>query len=36
MRGVINAAMLKDRAEGRPIGANMTLDRAIARLEEHQ
>jgi hypothetical protein len=33
-RGVINAAMLKDREEGRPIDANMTLGRAVARLEE--
>jgi hypothetical protein len=33
-RGVINAAMLKDREEGRPIEANMTLGRAMARLEE--
>jgi hypothetical protein len=32
--GVINAAMLKDREEGRPIEANMTLGRAMARLEE--
>jgi hypothetical protein len=34
-RGVINAAMLKDREEGRPIDFNMTLGRAIARLEEY-
>ncbi len=34
-RGVINAAMLKDREEGRPIDAHMTLGRAMARLEEH-
>jgi hypothetical protein len=34
-RGVINAGMLKDREEGRPIDANMTLGRAIVRLEEH-
>jgi hypothetical protein len=34
-RGVVNAAMLKDREEGRPIDANMTLGRAIARLEEY-
>jgi hypothetical protein len=34
-RGVINAAMLKDREEGRPIDAHMTLSRAMARLEEH-
>jgi hypothetical protein len=31
---VINAAMLKDREEGRAIDAHMTLDRAITRLEE--
>jgi hypothetical protein len=35
-RGVINAAMLKDREEGRPIDARMTLGRAVARLEEHE
>lgn len=34
-RGVVNAAMLKDRAEGRPTDPRMTLGRAIARLEEH-
>ncbi len=34
-RGVINAAMLKDREEGRPIEAHMTLGRAVARLEGH-
>jgi hypothetical protein len=34
-RGVINAAMLKDREEGQPVDANMTLGRAIARLEAH-
>lgn len=33
-RGVINAAILKDSEEGRPIDARMTLGRAIARLEE--
>ncbi len=33
-RGVINAAMLKDREKGRPIDAHMTLGRAMARLEE--
>jgi hypothetical protein len=33
-RGVINAAMLKNREEGRQIDANMTLGRAMARLEE--
>jgi hypothetical protein len=34
-RGVINAAMLRDREEGQPIDTHMTLGRAIARLEEH-
>jgi hypothetical protein len=34
-RGVINAAMLKDREEGQPVEAHMTLRRAIARLEAH-
>jgi hypothetical protein len=34
-RGVINAAMLKDSEEGRPIDSHMTLSRAMARLEEH-
>ncbi len=34
-RGMINAAMLKDREEGRPIDAHMTLGRAMARLEEY-
>lgn len=34
-RGVINAAMLKDRAEGRTPDPRMTLGEAIARLEEH-
>jgi hypothetical protein len=33
-RGVINAAMLKDREEGQLIDAHMTPDRAITRLEE--
>jgi hypothetical protein len=33
-RGVINAAMLKDREQGRAIDAHRTLDRAITRLEE--
>jgi hypothetical protein len=33
-RGVINAAMLKDREQGRAIDAHMTIDRAITRLEE--
>jgi hypothetical protein len=32
VRGVINAAMLKDREEGRRVDSNMTLDLAIARL----
>ncbi|HEX5848896.1 MAG TPA: hypothetical protein VFY59_06835 [Rubrobacter sp.] len=32
-RGVINAAMLQDREEGQSVDAQMTLDRAIARLE---
>ena len=32
-RGVINAAMLKDREEGQPVDEHMTLGRAIARLE---
>jgi hypothetical protein len=32
VRGVINAAMLKDREEGRRVDPNMTLDLAIARL----
>jgi hypothetical protein len=35
-RGVINAAMLKDREEGRRTDARMTLGRAVARLEEHE
>jgi hypothetical protein len=33
--GVINAAMLKDREEGRPIDTYIRLGRAMARLEEH-
>jgi hypothetical protein len=32
-RGVINAAMLLDREEGQPADEQLTLDRAIARLE---
>jgi hypothetical protein len=32
-RGVINAAMLKDRQEGRPVNPGMTLSGAIARLK---
>jgi hypothetical protein len=35
IRGVIQAAMLKDREEGRTIDPGMTLDQAIARLKEH-
>jgi hypothetical protein len=34
-RGVIDAAMLRDREEGQPIDAHMTLGRAQERLEEH-
>ncbi len=34
-RGMISAAMLKDREEERPIDAHMTFGRAMARLEEH-
>jgi hypothetical protein len=34
IRGVINAAMLKDREGGRRVDPNMTLDLAIARLAE--
>jgi hypothetical protein len=34
IRGVINAARLKDRQEGRTIDPDMTLDLAIARLKE--
>lgn len=34
VRGVINAAMLKDREEGRRVDPNMTLDLAISRLTE--
>jgi len=33
-RGVISAAMLKDREEGRTVDSNMTLERAIVRLRE--
>ena len=33
-RGVINAAMLKDRQEGRPVEPHMTLEQAITRLKE--
>jgi hypothetical protein len=35
-RGVINAATLQGREEGRPIDAHMTLGIAIARLEGHK
>lgn len=34
VRGVINAAILKDRESGRTIDFDMTLERAIARLKE--
>jgi hypothetical protein len=34
VRGVINAAILKDREEGQAIDLDMTLERAIARLKE--
>jgi hypothetical protein len=34
VRGVISAAMLKDREEGRTVDPNMTLERAIVRLQE--
>jgi hypothetical protein len=34
VRGVITAAMLKDREEGRRVDPNMTLELAIARLSE--
>jgi hypothetical protein len=34
VRGVISAAMLKDREEGRIVDPNMTLKRAIVRLQE--
>lgn len=33
-RGVINAAMLKDRQEGRPVEQHMTLEQAITRLKK--
>jgi hypothetical protein len=33
VRSVINAALLKDRLEGRTMDPHMTLDRAIARLK---
>ena len=34
VRGVVNAAWLRDRQEGRGIDPNMTLDRALARVQE--
>ena len=34
VRGVTNAAMFKDREEGRRVDPNMTLERAIVRLKE--
>jgi hypothetical protein len=34
VRGVISAAMLKDREEGRTVDLNMTLQRALGRLKE--
>jgi hypothetical protein len=34
VRGVINAAMLRDQEEGRTVDPNMTLQLAIARLTE--
>jgi hypothetical protein len=34
-RGVINAAMLRDREEGQPVDPHMTLGRVSARLEKH-
>jgi hypothetical protein len=34
VRGVIHAAWLKDREEGRTVNPNMTLEPAIARLKE--
>src|SRR5215210_2181286 len=35
VRGVIQAAWLKDQEEGRTIHQDMTLDQAVARLKEH-
>jgi len=35
VRGVIQAAWLKDQEEGRTIDPDMTLDQAITRLKEH-
>jgi hypothetical protein len=34
VRGVINAAMLKDQEEGRTVNPNMTLELAVVRLRE--
>ncbi len=34
VRSVVNAAWLKDRQEGQSIDPNVTLDRALARLQE--
>jgi hypothetical protein len=34
VRGVINAATLKDREEGRKVDPNMALERAIVRLKD--
>jgi hypothetical protein len=34
VRGVISAAMLKDREEGRTVDLDMTLQRALGRLKE--
>jgi hypothetical protein len=34
VRGVLNAAWLRDREEGRTVDPNMTLELAIARLKE--
>jgi hypothetical protein len=35
VRGVIQAAWLKDQGEGRTIDSDMTLDQAVARLKKH-
>lgn len=35
VRGVIQAAWLKDQEEGRTIDPDMTLDQAVTRLKEH-
>jgi hypothetical protein len=34
VRGVINAAMLKDREEGQTVDPNMTVEQALARLKD--